>query len=186
MNFLPEGHAEGRARGDITVRRYEAGEWARLRRLRLTALRESPLAFLETYEFAASRPDSYWQERAERATAGDDLVMFVAEHDGTWIGMAGGQRVADPPGRVDVVSVWVDPAYRGGPAALALLGAVLDWAAGAPVIGLWVHEDNNRARAFYRRHGFTETGRRSPYPVDPSRDQIEMERAAVSRRQPPE
>ncbi|MDP9433621.1 MAG: GNAT family N-acetyltransferase [Actinomycetota bacterium] len=178
--------APDRAATEITVRRYDASEWPRLRELRLAALRDSPLAFLETYEFAAGRPDSYWQERARRATTGDDLVMFIAEQSGRWIGMAGGQQVGDPPDRVDVVSVWVDPAHRGGPAARALLAAVLDWAAGAPAVGLWVHEDNDRARAFYRRRGFTETGRTAPYVVDPSRDQIEMELTAVSRRPPRE
>jgi ribosomal protein S18 acetylase RimI-like enzyme len=34
---------------------------------------------------------------------------------------------------------------------------------------LGVHEDNQRAQAFYRRIGFTETGKVVPYPLDPSK-----------------
>ncbi|MGR7000153.1 GNAT family N-acetyltransferase [Yinghuangia aomiensis] len=34
---------------------------------------------------------------------------------------------------------------------------------------LGVHEDNHRARAFYRRLGFTDTGKRVPYPLDPAK-----------------
>ena len=39
---------------------------------------------------------------------------------------------------------------------------------------LEVHEDNASARAFYRRRGFTETGQRKPYPLDPSADELVM------------
>ncbi len=50
-----------------------------------------------------------------------------------------------------------------------LVGAVMDYAAaavGAPRVTLWVATGNARARAFYRRMGFTPTGRQQVYPRD--------------------
>jgi ribosomal protein S18 acetylase RimI-like enzyme len=39
---------------------------------------------------------------------------------------------------------------------------------------LHVHEANARARAFYRRRGFVETGVRLPYSLDETTDELEM------------
>ena len=56
------------------IRSVRAGEWAAAKELRLAALRDpvAHLAFLETYEEAAARPDSFWQERTASAAAGVD------------------------------------------------------------------------------------------------------------------
>ena len=64
--------------------------------------------------------------------------------------------------------MWVSPQVRGTGVAELLVGAVVDhaWAVGAPRITLWVALGNARARAFYRRMGFTPTGRRQAYPRD--------------------
>jgi RimJ/RimL family protein N-acetyltransferase len=55
---------------------------------------------------------------------------------------------------------------------------VCRWAreeAGVHRLHLYVHEDNVRARAFYRRYGFVETGATMPYDLDPAKLEIEME-----------
>ncbi|MEU6238472.1 GNAT family N-acetyltransferase, partial [Kitasatospora sp. NPDC047058] len=39
---------------------------------------------------------------------------------------------------------------------------------GAAWLTLGVHEDNPRARAFYRRLGFADTGKVVPYMLDPA------------------
>jgi ribosomal protein S18 acetylase RimI-like enzyme len=64
--------------------------------------------------------------------------------------------------------MWVSPQARGGGVADLLIGAVMDYAAGAgaPRVTLWVAVGNARARAFYRRMGFAPTGRRQAYPRD--------------------
>lgn len=58
--------------GDYVIRSIHADEWPAVKELRLRALRDpvADLAYLETYEEAAARPDSYWQERAARGAEG--------------------------------------------------------------------------------------------------------------------
>ncbi len=58
--------------GHYVVRSINADEWPAAKALRLVALRDpiAHLAFLETYEQAAARPDSFWQERAAGAAKG--------------------------------------------------------------------------------------------------------------------
>ncbi|MGW3561868.1 GNAT family N-acetyltransferase, partial [Streptomyces sp. NPDC000963] len=76
---------------DHLIRVIRADEWERAREIRLAALRDpvAHLAFLDTYEAAAGRPDAFWRERAEASSEdGDGAVrQFVAEGpDGTWAG----------------------------------------------------------------------------------------------------
>lgn len=54
------------------VRPIRADEWPKAKELRLLALKDpaAPIAFLETYEQAATEPDSFWQERAKGRPAG--------------------------------------------------------------------------------------------------------------------
>ncbi|GAA2739196.1 GNAT family N-acetyltransferase [Kitasatospora cinereorecta] len=93
-----------------------------------------------------------------------------------------------PEAVIKVVSVWVHPDHRGGAARRAgasergpadqLLTATLEWAreqSGADRAVLEVHEENARARAFYRRHGFAPSGLTRPYPLDPAARLLELE-----------
>lgn len=71
------------------IRSIRADEWPAVKELRLAALRDpvAHLAFLETYEQSAARPDSFWRERAAGAAEGDGARQFVA------VGPDGGGRV---------------------------------------------------------------------------------------------
>lgn len=159
------------------VRAVRADEWAKVKALRLAALDDpaAPLAFLETREQAAERPDSFWQQRAAGAAQGDEARQFIAEApDGSWVGTAVvlveraggndifGDAIARPQGHV--VGVFVRAEHRGAGLADELFRAALDWAWSLdepPLerVRLYVHERNHRAQAFYRRIGFEPTGR---------------------------
>src|SRR5262245_66651237 len=97
------------------VRRIRAHEWRSLRRLRLEALKDSPMAFVDQYDDASARPDSIWQDRAHRSATGPDSATFVAVRDDELVGMAscfvedgdGGDRVS-----VHVVGVYITPGHR--------------------------------------------------------------------------
>jgi ribosomal protein S18 acetylase RimI-like enzyme len=157
-----------------TVRRVRADEWREARDLRLEALADpaAPVAFLETRETASARPDAFWQDRTRTAARGDGVVQVVAvADDGTWVGTVTGLLEEAGSGdvaggdverrQVHLVAVYLDPAHRGR----GLLGRLVDEAVawgrerGAEQVRLFVHRDNPRARAAYRRLGFARTGR---------------------------
>ncbi|MFJ8585577.1 GNAT family N-acetyltransferase [Streptomyces sp. NPDC093595] len=163
------------------IRPLRSDEWRKARDIRLAALRDpiAHLAFLDTYEAAAARPDEHWQERTAGAAEGNDGIrQFVAEApDGTWDGTAtvlvehrGVESLfGDVPvvQQTQVVGVYVRPAARGAGLADALFRAALEWSwslEGEPVqrVRLHVHEENARARAFYRKLGFEPTGAHMP------------------------
>ncbi|MFF4214381.1 GNAT family N-acetyltransferase [Streptomyces sp. NPDC001796] len=156
------------------VRAIRAEEWPAVKALRLRALQDpvAHLAFLETYDQALAKPDSFWQERA--AGCGEGAAgarQFVAEGpDGEWVGTvtmlmeeAGTKDWAGFP--VDrrqghVVGVYVRPEHRGCGLTEVLFDEALEWAwrLGVERVRLIVHEDNGRAQAFYRRVGFAPSG----------------------------
>ena len=154
------------------VRRVEPGEWRRLRALRLTALRESPTAFGTSYADTAALADEAWRQQA--AWSATSATFVAVTEDGRWVGMASAAPLAEVPGHAHVHGVYVAPAHRGRAAGLAtrLMEIAISWArdnTDATWLTIGVHEDNHRARAFYRRIGFAETGKVVPYPLDPSR-----------------
>jgi RimJ/RimL family protein N-acetyltransferase len=171
------------------VRRIRADDWLELRRLRLEALKDSPLAFVEQYGEAVELSDERWQERALGASGGRERATFVATtdqpHDGgvaeRLVGMAGIFRETEILSHLSVmlVGVYVTPAYRGrelGTAA-ALATAALAWTRAElhpDRLRLFVLDVNERAKAFYRRIGFAETGVTMSYPADSTYTELEM------------
>ncbi|QWB24674.1 MULTISPECIES: GNAT family N-acetyltransferase [Streptomyces] len=156
------------------IRSVRADEWPAAKELRLAALRDpvAHLAFLETYEEAAAKPDSFWQERTAQGSEGADAVQqIIAEGpDGRWVGTL--TVLVEEPGTTDwagfevqrkqghIVAVFVRPEERGSGLTEVLFDAALEWswAQGLERVRLIVHEDNGRAQRFYRRAGFVPSG----------------------------
>jgi ribosomal protein S18 acetylase RimI-like enzyme len=162
---------------DVCIRPARPDEWAKVRDLRLEALKGSPTAYLERYQDAAGLSADEWRTRAERGAQGARNTKWVAEtEDGRWVGSMTGYLADD--GEAWVVGVYVAPAFRGRAAGVTdrLLDAIIDWGhqARARRLVLEVREDNEAARRFYVRRGFTETGNLRPYALDPSYNEIEM------------
>ncbi|GAA1533948.1 GNAT family N-acetyltransferase [Streptomyces albidochromogenes] len=185
---------------DCVIRPVRAGEWARVRELRLAALRDplASIAFLETHEKAAAQPESFWAERTDRAAEGVGVRRFVAEAaDGRWVGSvsalverAGSDEVfggAPTVDQVHLVGVFVRPEARGTGVAQELFRAALEWSWGLTEprverVRLYVHERNGRAQALYGKAGFVRSGQVVPMPGDESAKEYEMvvERASDS------
>lgn len=109
------------------------------------------------------------------------LCCFVAEADRTVIGYASLTAASADTGGVQVIAV--RPGYEGkgiGEALLAQLAATAV-ADGYQEVILYVRADNMRARTFYERNGFTETGTRADYYQPSSTDAIVMRRDLASR-----
>jgi ribosomal protein S18 acetylase RimI-like enzyme len=159
----------------FSIRTVRASDWQAFRDLRLRMLRDTPIAYNETYAHAAALPESEWRERAGRGQEPGNISLVAVADDGTWIGIMRG-FVSARRGAM-LVGVYVDPAWRGGEGGVAdaLLEGIVDWArTRGDALVLEVHEDNPRAIAFYRRHGFEPTGNVTPYNLEPYGDEIEM------------
>ncbi|MEU6867445.1 GNAT family N-acetyltransferase [Streptomyces sp. NPDC046876] len=173
------------------IRPVRADEWEKVKELRLAALSDpvAPLAFLETVAQAAEKPDGFWQDRARGAAEGNGVRQFVAEApDGRWDGTV--TVFLEEIGATDfleqtvernqghVVGVFVRPEQRGTGITDALFEAALEWAwsreePALECVRLFVHEDNERAGAFYRRFGFEPSGLVIPKPGDPTSKELE-------------
>ncbi|MGW8768447.1 GNAT family N-acetyltransferase [Streptomyces sp. NPDC055815] len=180
---------------DYSIRTIRADEWEKTREIRLAALQDpvAHLAFLDTYADAVERPDAFWIERAEGGSeTGDGKVrQFVAEApDGSWAGTITllVERPSDEvrfgeAAKVDqthIVGVYVRPEARGTGAIDALFRAGVEWSwtLPEPVIArvrLYVHEENARAAAFYRRFGFVATGEQVAVPGSDTAQELEYE-----------
>jgi GNAT superfamily N-acetyltransferase len=116
-----------------------------------------------------------WRSRL----SGPGSVTVAAEVPGgsrdRAVGLAGGFT---PPGAADpeLVSVWVEPAWRGTGLAAGLITAVADWAvaAGAASLRLWVTTANRAARRRYETLGFVATGEVALLQSDPTRTEEAM------------
>ena len=167
----------------VTVRRVEEADWPLLRAVRLEMLADSPSAYLETVTDAHQRTEEQWRARARRGSSGGTDLALAAEPAGTtarWVAYLA--CFVDGPGRAHLVSVYVAPEHRGTGLAGAMVDEVRRWArdeARVQSLHLYVHEDNVRARAFYRRNGFAETGRSLPYELNPAELDLEMDQSLV-------
>jgi ribosomal protein S18 acetylase RimI-like enzyme len=117
------------------------------------------------HALAQVTPDSqadYWRERL--AVEPDPHAVYVVVVDGIVAGFALGSAV----GRTATLNaLHVLPALHGSGAGHALHDRLLgDFAAwGCTTAELWVLEGNERAQAFYRRHGWSHDGTRDAHAV---------------------
>ncbi|MFE7593277.1 GNAT family N-acetyltransferase [Kitasatospora sp. NPDC057512] len=177
----------------IIIRQVRTEDWQRARDLRLDALQDpvAAVAFLETYEQAVTRPDEFWQDRTTRAATDPHVAQFVAEAgDGRWLGSM--TALVERPGgngalegdvieveQAHVVGVFVRPEARGTGLALDLIRAVQEWAWSLTEprierVRLFVHEDNPRAEAMYRKAGFEPSGVTLPVPGGQAGREVEL------------
>jgi ribosomal protein S18 acetylase RimI-like enzyme len=146
----------------------QAADWEALRQLRLRALADAPDAFASTLEEEVAFPAEVWRRRAE---GGPASANFIAREGGVDVGLAAVFAEPDVPGRMHLVSMWVDPRYRRRGVARALVDQAVRWAAErrAREVILWVADQNTAARRLYERLGFRPTGERQPLPSNPAR-----------------
>ena len=123
----------------------------RLKRLRLSALKDSPTAFGAKYENLKDRPDHYWQQVIKTSS------WCLVSIDGLDIGLLAVDR-ADKDRNSDcwLSSWWISENYRG----CGISKLMADWVYnlckenGWEKIGLGVWPDNKNAIAVYLKLGF--------------------------------
>ena len=158
------------------VRRVRPQDWRHVRDLRLEALADTPIAYLEALESAQSLTDDDWRARSLRGAAGGDSFQDLALHGERPVGTSVAFVAA---GRAWLAGVYVTSSWRGRDLLARLVGPCGAWAAqeGFDELRLEVHESNVPARRAYARLGFVETGETTPYPLAPGGLEVVMRRA---------
>jgi GNAT superfamily N-acetyltransferase len=136
--------------------------------VRLAALQEAPYAFGSTFEREVAADEESWRRRLFERT------HFVADLEGEVAGTVGASA-GELTGTTALIALWVDPHFRGRGFGGALVGAVVDWAAGqgCSQVLLWVTDVNKVAQRLYELHGFARTGRMDQ--VRPGEPEVEYE-----------
>jgi Acetyltransferases len=150
---------------------------AEYRAVRLRALQDTPLAFGSTYEREVRLTDEEWTARAARCSSNRD-VGFLARCDGNYAGLALCFVDGDDAAVGQLISMWVAPEARRSGVGRMLIDAISVWAVerGVKTIKLMVTNVNDGAMEFYRRNGFSMTGKTEPYPNDDRMIEYEMVR----------
>jgi GNAT superfamily N-acetyltransferase len=165
------------AMGTPGLRLLTPEEWRTFRDLRLRALTDAPHAFGSTLAREQALTGAEWRQRLARR------AQFVVVIDGSPAATAAGIRSQDGAS-AELVSMWVEPAWRGRGLGALLVSEVLAWgtAQGLAEVRLWVTEGNRQAERLYLRHGFTPTGERQPVlPEEPTRFEFGMVRTLHGR-----
>ena len=146
------------------LRYLDRDEWHLLRDARLTALRESPHAFLATHEEEGGAGRDRWLSEFDRGE------WIIGEIGGETACQMGVTREFGRPAVRHLEYVWVAPAYRRSRVAFHMLSAVLGNLTQSSVhtVFLWVLDGNDAAKWLYKRLDFTDADERQEYP-DPSR-----------------
>lgn len=155
---------------EISVRPLGEEDWQQYRDIRLTALQESPEAFVATREQEEALDERAWRERMRRSR------RLVAERDGMPLGVVSlGQGDPDREYTSELFGLWVAPEARGTGVAWKLVeaGAAQALADGHSHLGYWVGTDNGRAVAFASSFGFRPTDTRRPMRVASETDGAE-------------
>lgn len=144
---------------DTTVRRLTEGEWSTYRDMRLKSLRESPEAFVKTYEEEKDFEESIWHDRMRRAD------RLIASRDGVDVGILSMREADDDfEEAAEIFGLWVTPELRGKGVSVALFQEAVDEARkdGHDHLVYWVGTDNGPGVAFASARGFRPSAQRRP------------------------
>src|SRR5450830_246581 len=102
----------------IDIRYAKEEDWQALKRVRLAALLDAPLAFGVRHASAAAYTDEAWRDRA----AGRGKARFILAFDGAEaVGIVG--HVLNDEQELELIAMWVAPSHRGTPTAARLVDA---------------------------------------------------------------
>jgi ribosomal protein S18 acetylase RimI-like enzyme len=167
----------------VHIERISAANLAAYRRVRLAALKDSPLAFGSTFADETKLSDADWDARAKWLD-GSRAAGFLAIEDSAACGVALGFIDETNDSEAHLVSMWVAPEKRRFGVGRALVERVVEWARSRDVetVKLMVTSSNDAAIWFYSKLGFTNTGRTEPYPNDAALLEFEMSRTVGGHR----
>jgi ribosomal protein S18 acetylase RimI-like enzyme len=153
------------------IKRLARHEWLELRDIRLSALRDSPRAFLSTYEQEKDYVEAQWRAELIR---GD---WYITVLDGKPISLLGATREPDMlPHERFIEYLWVSRTCRRSGIARSMVTAVVGrlQASGVRTVYLWVLDGNEIALNLYKNIGFVSTNHRQDLPEHPALGEEKM------------
>jgi ribosomal protein S18 acetylase RimI-like enzyme len=155
----------------LDIRVLPRDEWLTLRDIRLSALQESPEAFLSTYELEKGYDAARWQAEFSR---GSWNIGYLHRNPVSLLGTT--RETGQPHYECYIEYLWVAPQWRRSGLALGMIAAVLKrlQAAGVQTVFLWVLDGNDSAVRLYERAGFARTHQRQPIDTRPGRTEERM------------
>ena len=151
-------------------------DWWTLRKIRLSALRESSHAFLSTYQKESGYDEPRWRTEFAR---GDWYVGMVrVESADKKVCIAGVTReLGTPAHQCFLEYVWVAPKFRRQGVAFSMINEILDRLklSGVRTVFLWVLDGNSSATRLYKRLGFVSCNHRQPLEELPGRSEELMQ-----------
>lgn len=139
----------------IIVERLDPDGWRTWREVRLAALADAPQAFGSTLAEWTGDGDREERWRQRLSSVPLNLVAFADDRP---IAQASATAV-DVDGRVELISMWVAPNWRGLGVSVALIETIVDWATeqGAAGVVLSVKKANDHAIRRYEQLQFERT-----------------------------
>jgi GNAT superfamily N-acetyltransferase len=147
-----------------TIRRVRAGDWGRLRDVRLRALRSDPRSFGSTHAEVAARDDGFWRTWATEHSRGQDHCTLLALLGRRAVALVRIEHDPERPAVFGIHSMWVAPEVRRRGLALRLLAEAERWieTAGGTEAELNVVDRAVPAMRLYGRAGYRLDGRSEP------------------------
>ena len=141
-------------------------DFAELRTMARKSFHDTFAPLYDPHEFAAFCDATYAEDGPMAADLANPAIAWrIATVDGAILGYAKVSALVAPqagaaPGAMELRQIYLLDAAKGSGIADTLMAWVFDTAraAGAPELYLTVFEHNERAKRFYTRHGFAETG----------------------------
>jgi|SRR5579863_2108915 len=146
------------------IKRLDRDEWETLRDIRLTALAESPGAFLHTYDEEKQFGEARWQAEFDRGS------WHICEDAGQPIGLIGiAPEPQIPSDECYLEYIWVSPGHRRWGTASDLVTYAIELLRDArcELAYLWILDGNDKAMGLYKKLGFVSTNERQELPDRP-------------------
>jgi ribosomal protein S18 acetylase RimI-like enzyme len=158
----------------LAIKVLTPANWTELRDIRLSALRESPRAFLSTHKEEVSWGQDQWLAEFDR---GDWTIGLIADQA---VSLLGATRTPDTPSSECYLEyLWVARKHRRSGVADNMLAFTCDRlrAAGVRTALLYVLNGNDPAMRLYKRAGFTSAGEPQPLAGFPGRTEELLQRS---------
>lgn len=140
-----------------------ADRWEEYQKLRIKAVTDVPQAFLATVDEETNKPEEVWRKRLQDSLDVNGQFLVFAEDDGELIGLMGAfvEDNIKVQHTATVVSVYVNPLYRGQGISSLLMKGLIDMVSQDTKIirlELMVVTTQESAIALYKRFGFEMIG----------------------------